>query len=86
MPHTVRKLPNALVAVLAAFPLLGVYGAAYWAALDHTATVTEMHIDYSGGTYHAPEFRFGGRAAEWFFWPALQVDIMVRPEHWHEQI
>ena len=75
-----RKDPKtAIVLVLLAMALGVVYGVSYWFLVERAIWVRNG-ID----AVTVPGYRHGGTSAEIAYWPAHQVDRLLRPGVWHE--
>ena len=92
-----RDKPGILFwSMVAALPLLAIYGVAYWALLDpdphwnKTATVYLSGLGGEGkyidipaeGAKLVPHYRLAGRVGEAIFAPAHWVDCKIRRTNW----
>jgi hypothetical protein len=72
-----RPTPAPLLAIVLAgiLMMLGAYMGAYYAMLEERAFIGPP-------AQMRPEYRWQGRSVARFFWPANQLDRIVRPHAW----
>jgi len=73
------KARRLILATLALTFVFALYLVGYFVIIErHSIHVYHHTIE----THYAPVARIGGRVSEWFYYPIIELDYLVRPSHW----
>ncbi len=74
-----RSTVIVVIILLGALVMLSLYVGSYIALADNSGTL-RMGND---GLCYVRQYRYGGDAAAWFYWPLHYVDRQLRPAYWN---